>query len=333
MPAPLTAAYGNSTDAPKQFSPATGQGGQFSLGLGLKANDAIGAVVPALSAGWDEPLFGVHIAQGSGGGQLTFGGLDNTLYSGNVNYVPTLNNRTWNFAADGLKVDNSKLDLDAYLASQAAAMAQAQAAQAQAGGGDAGANGPRRLVIRPEIGSDVLQVTPGIAQQIFNPITGSARTEGLPDSQNDDLIRASTGMPTSSGYSYTVPCSTNATLSFTVNGTDYHIPAGKWVISDTSGGANCKTRVSVSNQESFGDELYDMLVGTVFLDTVYSAYRYDAVQPQIGFAQLSEKANQPTTSSGATPKPTGSGTATSGAGRNAAGLGVAVLALAVAVVA
>lgn len=295
-------------------------------------NKDIGAVVPALSTMWDEPVFGVHIGQGSKGGQISFGGVDSTLYSGNVKFVPTVNNLTWNFAADGLKVDNAAIDMDEYLASAAAAMSQ----KALENGAAQGPDSQRKLVIRPEIGYDQLQVTPAIADKLFAPIAGSVKTEAVASEANEEQIIASTGMPSTSGYSYTVPCNTNVTLSFTLNGTDYHIPAGKWVIKDGTT-TNCKTKVQVSNQESFGDDLYDMLVGTLFLDSIYSAYKYDAVQPQIGFAQLSDKANSAASgaassaaSSSAASKPTG---ATSGTSHNAVALpGAALAAAALAVV-
>jgi hypothetical protein len=321
---PLTPAYANSTDATQQFGAKTRQAGQLSFGLGLTASPKIQAVVPALAAGWDEPVFGVHL--GGTGGQISFGGVDQTLYKGDITYVPTINNRTWNFAADGLSVDAHEVDTAAYLASQAAAMAQ-QGATPQAV-----ATEQRRLVIRPEMGADFIQCSPQIADKLFTPIPGAARTQAYQAEPNEAGVLASTGMPSQAGYSYEVPCNTTAAINLKVNGTAYSIPASKWVVQaapGATGGAqgSCKTRFRVTEKEDgFGQELYDMLVGSLFLDSIYSAYRYDADQPQIGFAQLSDKAKEAATTSAAVAQPTGK----SGAARNVAGVGAVVAAAVVA---
>lgn len=316
-------AYGNSTYATEQFGDKTRQAGQLSFGLGLTASPKIQAVIPALAGTWDEPVFGVHL--GGNGGQLSLGGVDASLYQGDLMYVPTINNRTWNFAADGLQVDAHEVDTTAYLASQAAAMAQADATPQQV------PEEQRRLVVRPEMGADFIQISGALAEKLFGPIPGAARTQAVPAESNEAAVRVSTGMPTQSGFSYDVPCNTTATIKLKINGTDFAIPASKWVV-QAAGDAQgaCKTRVRVpENEDGFGAELYDVLVGSLFLDSIYSAYRYDAAQPQIGFAQLSDKANLAATSSVAVAQPTAS--AKSGATRNAAGVGAllaAVLALA-----
>ncbi|BEI82141.1 hypothetical protein CcaverHIS002_0300090 [Cutaneotrichosporon cavernicola] len=270
------------------------------------------AIVPSIADTWDEPVFGVHL--GSNGGQLSFGGVDNTLYQGDLAYIPTINNRTWNFAADGLGIDARDIDTASYLTSPAAAMAQQGATPQPV------PDAQRRIVIRPEMGADFMKLTPQLADQMFAPIAGSSRTPPVQSQPNEDQVCASTGMPTNAGYSYNVPCNTTSTIQIKINGTDYAIPPGKMA---------CKTRVLVAdNENGFGDELYDVLLGTVFLDSLYSAFRYDALQPQIGFAQLSDKAKTSATTSVAVAQPTTS--SKNSATRHSAGAGV-LLAAAVAV--
>ncbi|BEI89938.1 uncharacterized protein CcaverHIS019_0300080 [Cutaneotrichosporon cavernicola] len=319
-------AYGNSTFATQQYGSNTGQAGQLSFGLGLTASPQIQAIVPSIADTWDEPVFGVHL--GSNGGQLSFGGVDNTLYQGDLAYIPTINNRTWNFAADGLGIDARDIDTASYLTSPAAAMAQQGATPQPV------PDAQRRIVIRPEMGADFMKLTPQLADQMFAPIAGSSRTPPVQSQPNEDQVCASTGMPTNAGYSYNVPCNTTSTIQIKINGTDYAIPPAKWVVqapSNSTGGAQaaCKTRVLVAdNENGFGDELYDVLLGTVFLDSLYSAFRYDALQPQIGFAQLSDKAKTSATTSVAVAQPTTS--SKNSATRHSAGAGV-LLAAAVAV--
>ncbi|BEJ17741.1 hypothetical protein CspHIS471_0700090 [Cutaneotrichosporon sp. HIS471] len=320
-------AYSNSTYATPQYGLKTSQAGQLSFGLGLTASPKIQAVVPALAGTWDEPVFGLHL--GSNGGQLSFGGVDNSLYQGALTYIPTINNRTWNFAADGLRIDAKDIDTVAYLASTAAAMAQQGATPQPV------PDAQRRIVVRPEMGIDFMKLPPQLAEQMFAPIAGASRTPPVLAQPNEDQVCGSTGMPTNAGYSYNVPCNTTSTIQIKINGTDYDIPPAKWVVQaapGSSGGAQgaCKTRVLVAdNENGFGNEMYDVLVGTVFLDSIYSAYRYDATQPQIGFAQLSDKAKTTAaTTSVAVAQPTTS--SKNSAIRHSAGAGV-LLAAAVAV--
>ncbi|KLT39521.1 hypothetical protein CC85DRAFT_288438 [Cutaneotrichosporon oleaginosum] len=188
----------------------------------------------------------------------------------------------------------------------------------------------RRLVIRPEMGADFMQITPQLAEKLFAPIAGAQRTQAVQAEATEPDVRRSTGMPSIAGYGYDVPCNTSANISLRVNGSDWTIPAAKWVVpSGTGAQGMCKTRVRVAQDEGgFRDELYDVLVGSLFLDSIYSAYRYDAAQPQIGFAQLSDKAKDAATSSAAVAQPTASGK--SGAVRKSAGAGLLAAAVAVA---
>lgn len=312
----------------------------LSLGLGLHVNELVGAVVPALSSLWDQPIFGVHLLSAgsslgssasvphtsatppTNAGQLTFGGLDSTLYKGTVQYVETINSKTWNFRADGLKVDQQQVKLDEYLASQAAAMAQAGAGASPAA--------ERRIVVRPEIGSDQIHVTPAVADALFGSIAGSERQSAPPVESNAAVIEASTGMPAAPAYFYSVPCNTTSNLAISINGTDFNIPPSRWIVAN-SAGSMCQTRVTVSGQDSFEDELFDILLGTAFLETVYSAFKYNQRQPQIGFAQLADNISASAATSAVNPSPTSAATS-SGVTRRVAhwghvGVTMALLAL------
>ncbi|GMK57990.1 hypothetical protein CspeluHIS016_0500220 [Cutaneotrichosporon spelunceum] len=328
-------AYANSTLATPQYGQATNQAGQLTLGLGLNADPNIQAIIPALAPSWDEPVFGVQLT--GSGGQLSFGGVDTSLYQGSLTYIPTIKG-TWNFAVDGLKVDGNTVDTTEYLASQAAAMAQAAAAATSSDQATQG-TGQRKIVVRPEMGVDYIQLSPQIAGQMFGPtghVPGAAATPPIQGPVNEAEVLRSTGMPSQAGYSYEVPCNTNATISFTINGTDYNIPPSKWVqtgSSVTNGTDTCKTRVLVVESDGFGAELYDVLVGSLFLESTYSAYRYDPQQAQIAFAELSQKAKEAEVAAADTAKPSTAvqPTASATGAANAIGHSVAGVLLAAAV--
>jgi hypothetical protein len=294
----------------------------------MNVNEKVGAVVPALSGLWDEPVFGVHIRSASGGGsssrkrapaasgQITFGGVDSRLFKGIFQLINTINSKSWNFPAQALKVNSERVVIKHYLDSAHAAMAQAQykALRQRVGlrrspapqDGSDGSDGhsddddeQRDVVIRPEIGSEAIHLAPGIAEALFASIPGSQRVTAAERSDDEanaaKVVEASTGLPSAPGYRYSVPCNTTATIGISLNGTDFPIPASMWVVPNPAGSGSgstantqCQTKVTVPSEEGFGHELYDVLVGTTFLENVYSMFKYDKHQPQIGFAQLAD---------------------------------------------
>lgn len=150
----------------------------------------------------------------------------------------------------------------------------------------------RRLVVRPELGTDAIHMVPAIAHTMFAAIPGSQLAETKAPRTNfgkATSIEAITGVPSLDGCTYDVPCNTTTKITFTINGEDYPIPPSQWVVPNDASDDDdcmCKTRIIVSKEPTFGDQLYDILLGTPFLRTVYSVYKYDAKQPLFGLAKL-----------------------------------------------
>ena len=81
------------------------------LGLGFPSI-AVTGVKPIFNEMVDqkvitEPVFSVYLKKDSEtGGEITFGGIDNTKYTGNLTYVPVTGESKWQFTLDGLMLDD-----------------------------------------------------------------------------------------------------------------------------------------------------------------------------------------------------------------------------------
>lgn len=86
------------------------------LGLGFKNIAASGANTVfdnmVLQHLVPEPVFSFFLNRNSNsstGGEITFGGVDKRFYKGPINYVPVTKKGYWQFAIDGISVQNSSL--------------------------------------------------------------------------------------------------------------------------------------------------------------------------------------------------------------------------------
>lgn len=128
---------------------------------------------------------------------MTLGGIDDRRTLDKVQYMATQFSNSYNFPAQKIRVNAQPVDLNAYLSGQAAAMSRANQ------------NARRRSninlpILRPEIGSDVNQLAPDIAEKIFELVPGAQRTDYLVERDNNvpSAIQASIGIPSAVGCNY-----------------------------------------------------------------------------------------------------------------------------------
>ena len=85
------------------------------LGLGFQSS-AVAGVKPVFNEMIDqkvitEPVFSVYLQKGgneTSGGEIAFGGIDVTKYTGEITYVPVSGERYWQFTLDGLTFDDEE---------------------------------------------------------------------------------------------------------------------------------------------------------------------------------------------------------------------------------
>jgi hypothetical protein len=299
----------------------------LSFGLGLNAHEKVGPILPALASAWKEPVIGVYLAPSNAGssglgkrapgfsGQISAGGTDGSKYQGFMNNLKTLDSNTWNTVAR-MGIAGQEMVTNSYVQGARNDMQAAQTPWVRSLTAGKTKLSPRdndkRIFVRPEIGTEQILVAPYIADQMFKCIPGAQKVEL---SQGDGEaaaaaadIQSFTGLPAAPRYRYSVPCNTNATIGFTFNDITYEMPPSVWVIPNPirSGSSPvdtrlCKTHVTVPHTENFGDEFFDVLLGTTFLQTVYTVFTYDPVQPQLGFYKLAD--NIPAPSAAPSPAP------------------------------
>ncbi|EFY92208.1 aspartic-type endopeptidase (CtsD), putative [Metarhizium acridum CQMa 102] len=119
-----------------------------------------------------------------------------------------------------------------------------------------------------DTGTSFIFGPPSLVKKIHNTIPGSSSSDGL---------------------TYTVPCSSNKSLSFTFSGVDYKISSKDWISPKDSSG-NCTSNL-------YGHEVVDgaWLLGDTFLKNVYAVF--DADQKRIGFAAPADFKGGPSSSS------------------------------------
>ena len=91
------------------------------LGLGFPSI-AVAGVKPVFNEMIDqkvitEPLFSIYLqknGQQESKGEIIFGGIDNTKYTGDLTYVPVSQEGYWQFSLDGLTVDDEELCKDGW---------------------------------------------------------------------------------------------------------------------------------------------------------------------------------------------------------------------------
>ncbi|CAK9783746.1 unnamed protein product [Cutaneotrichosporon oleaginosum] len=276
-------AYADSRYAPAEFGGSTGQVGSLALGLGTKSNAEVGALFPTLVKQLDAPIIGFTLPS-----KLSDTGLHpRQRGSGRVRGGRRASAkevvRTRKLAASaGLYVNRRYVDPDeVYRNFRRSALYSRN-------------NDKPAFTARFEIASDVLQISPKLAEAIFALVPGAVSTEWHGTRSNDDKIasvESSTGVARlEHGCSYEVPCDTNSTISFKFKDVMYDLPPRQWVIPcvDKRRTSNkmCKTRVFVPKTEHV-DSSIDILLGAPFLETVYTAIYYED-EPKIGFTKLDE---------------------------------------------
>ncbi|BEJ13119.1 hypothetical protein CspHIS471_0302930 [Cutaneotrichosporon sp. HIS471] len=249
-----------------------------ALSLGLRGDSVSLGGLPfyrALAAHWPAPEMGLFVASKSGAtpplenaGELTLGGLNPALYEGEMMFLPVHKNH-W-----ALKFTYLGLNFEPIMVNGTYTNATYNAAE--------GVTHQRRHVEEGPaaalwFGNGSL-LDPELSDKLLAGIPGSSRTT------------------TVSGTEYTVPCDTNATLTFTLAGYNFSLAPEDWIYRIPSSGGACATYfkpITDTERQTYGYGPDTLIVfGLNALRTVYTAFLFgnETEPPQIGFAKLSPAA-------------------------------------------
>ncbi|CAK9783686.1 acid protease [Cutaneotrichosporon oleaginosum] len=281
------------------------------LSLGIRGDSASLGSIPlyrALETHWPSPTVGLFVAPLNNAtppvqnaGELTLGGLNPALYKGEMMYMDVLRQHwalPFTYLGMGFKpvMVNGTYTVDTHEYNAAEGVA------------------PRRRSL-DETPVAALWLGTG---SLLHPELSDALLAGVPGTS-----RITTG----TGTRYTVPCETNATLTFTVGGYNFSLPPANWIYNVPGVEGACAAyfkAIQQSDRDRYGFTNDTLVVfGLNALSTVYTAFHVGngTGVPQLGFAALSDAARGVVPGSspdvpipGASEAPTVTGT---GAGVNA----------------
>ncbi|KAL1409450.1 hypothetical protein Q8F55_003433 [Vanrija albida] len=109
LPASETLSFGLVNRTTEWSAANTTLSGLLGLGWAYDETDDDPAWLAA-SAGWEQPLFGVHLGRGEHGGSLTLGGVDAAVVAADsINYLPLVAAHDWAVALDGVVVNGQDI--------------------------------------------------------------------------------------------------------------------------------------------------------------------------------------------------------------------------------
>ncbi|KAL1409448.1 hypothetical protein Q8F55_003431 [Vanrija albida] len=236
------------------------------------------------------------------GGSITLGGVDTSLFQGDLNYVslPTgVQEQTyWQVPLDGMVAFGQKINTDA-------------------SSGFLNTQESKSLAVI-DTGTTLMYVPTAIADQFWQSVPGAISYGGMNFYPCDTIPDFGLGF-TFGGVTYYV--SATDLVASTYSATDLEAALGGRL----GGNAKRWCQGSIVGQSSH-EGTPPFLIGDAFIKNVYTAYRYDP--PAIGFALLSSKANNTfgangaaNTGSGGGAAPTDSASSSSGSGSSSSGSG------------
>lgn len=264
----------------------TGAGGRVSLGMNGDRM-ALGGepFYKTISKQWPSPEFGLFVSRmklegtptfssAENSGELALGGLNPSLYTGDVVYHPTVGDH-WALPLLDFKV--------------------------------AGAS-----VMPTDSGPPTSNGAPGSAQVAFTLNGGSLLLPSFADRLVSTLPGVTKSTTTLDGVVstvYFIPCDTTESLVLTVGGHDITLPPSAWMYKLPNGQCTAFfAPITDEHRKTYGyDENTKVVLGLHALQTVYTAFKVgDGKEAaMIGFAQLSEEALRLTPNATAIPGASG----------------------------
>ncbi|GMK58110.1 hypothetical protein CspeluHIS016_0501420 [Cutaneotrichosporon spelunceum] len=251
-----------------------------ALSLGRRGDDESLGNLPlyrALATHWPAQEMGLFVASKSdatlpleNAGELTLGGLNPALYEGDMMFLPVHKDH-W-----ALRFTHLSLNFEPIMVNGTYAVDDIKYNAAE------GVTPRRRQVEEGPVAA--LWFRNG---SLLDPELSDKLLAGIPGS-----IRTTTG----AGTEYSVPCETNAALTFTLAGYNFSLTPEDWIYRIPSSDGGCATYfkpITDAERQMYGYGPETLIVfGLNALRTVYTAFRFGngTEAPQIGFAKLSPAA-------------------------------------------
>jgi hypothetical protein len=198
-------------------------------------------------------------------------GVNEKLYTGDINYIPSVNTSEWQVPVDGIKVDGKSIDVQAGLDTKPTAKFWLSGS----------------MFMRESLANLTMAQISGSSYEAIEYLSS----------------------PNNTMYMYRVPCDTNSTVTFTLGGNDYPVPVrvlSAWPGANSSE-PRCLADIIPTPDKTMVVGL-DIVLTSSFLSTVYTVFKFGDA-PQVGLASLSDAARDvvPERIDGGA-KPTGTGT-------------------------
>lgn len=259
---------------------------------------------PIIAFAFETYAYDELTAQNLPGGSMTIGGVDSSMYSGEINWIPLVERGYWDIPLDGVTVNGQDVGVSA--------------AQTVIDTGTTLIGAPAAAVAA--IYAQIPSATPTSLQGQSGYYQSACRLAMMCSMSNRADLQ--TG-------SSSVPCNANIEVAFTFGGQSYSIPSESFNAGavDSLG----RTCLGAVFELAAGGNI-DWVVGEAFLTGLYNSYRFDP--PAVGFAQLAGKTStgsnttQDSSSGSGSSSGGGGGGSTSAAGSLSAGM-MAVLVAAI----
>lgn len=195
----------------------------------------------------------------SQGGTVSFGSLDTSLYTGNINYIPVTKQLYWQIPTLGLTVNGASVNINVTSSSQNIF-----------GLGSSSSSGFPESAI--DTGTTLISVPTTTAAAIYSQIQGAEAV-------------------TVTGYKgyYQFPCSSTPVIALNYGGVSYTISDADMNIGRLSTGSSMCLGGIYGNDLGSQSSI-SWIVGSTFLKNVYSVYKYSGTTTgsMVGFASLAE---------------------------------------------